>query len=64
MAIAQECLHSIKMKKNDALLLKLHLHKAYDCVDREFLRSVLHKIGLSRLVIEWIMACPNTPDDK
>lgn len=60
MAIARECLHCIKMKKNDALLLKLDVHKAYDCVDREFLRSVLHKIGLSRLVIEWIMACITT----
>jgi len=60
MAIAQQCLHSIKMKKKDALLLKLDLHKAYDCVYREFLRSVLRKIGLSRLVIEWMMACITT----
>jgi hypothetical protein len=33
----QECLHSIKVKKQKALILKLDLKKAYDCV----------KLGLS-----------------
>ena len=57
MAIAQERLHFIKTKKINSLLMKLDLHKAYDCVDWDFLRAVLHKIFLSRLVFEWIMAC-------
>lgn len=50
----------LTIRSTQVISLKLNLHKAYDCVDREFLRSVLHKIGLSRLVIEWIMACITT----
>ena len=48
---SQECLHFIKTKKTYALLLKLDIHKAHDCAYREFMRLVLHEIGLSRLVI-------------
>jgi hypothetical protein len=34
---AQECLHSIKVKKSKALVLKLDLKKAYDCISWDFL---------------------------
>jgi len=40
--------------------MMLYYHKAYDCVDGEFLRSVLHDTSLSRLVTEWIMGCITT----
>jgi hypothetical protein len=44
---AQECLHSIKAKKSKALILKLDLKKAFDCIDWDFLRLILVQSGFS-----------------
>lgn len=55
--IAQECIHSIKVRNKDALLFKFYLYKAYDCVDWCFLRLVLHKVGFFMEVVDWIMPC-------
>jgi hypothetical protein len=54
---AQECLHSIKSKKSKALILKLDLKKAFDCIDWDFLRLILVKTGFSQQTIKWIMSC-------
>jgi hypothetical protein len=54
---AQECLHSIKQKKQKALILKLDLKRAYDCVNWDFLRLILIKTGFSLLSTNWIMSC-------
>ena len=40
-----------------ALILQLHLVKAYDWVDWGFLRLILLQIGLSLEVTSWVMAC-------
>lgn len=56
MAIAQECLHSIHIKKLNAAIMKVNLHKAYDCLDWGYLRMVLHKIGLQSRCAERMMA--------
>jgi len=40
-----ECIHSIKKKSLKALILKLDLQKAYDCISWDFLRMVLLQIG-------------------
>lgn len=50
-----ECLHSIKTKKSKALILKLDLKKAFDCLDWDFLRLILIKSGFSLDSIKWIM---------
>jgi len=55
--LAQESLHSIKVKKLQALVLKLDLSKAYDRVNWDTLRMILCQIGIPFSVIRWIMAC-------
>jgi hypothetical protein len=54
---AQECLHNIKIKKSKALILKLDLKKAFDCIDWDFLRLILVQTGFSQTLIKWIMGC-------
>jgi hypothetical protein len=54
---AHESLHSIKKKKLKALVLKLDLKKAYDCIDWDLLRMILLKIGLGLHLANWIMSC-------
>jgi hypothetical protein len=53
----QECLHNIKEKNSKALILKLDLKKAFDCIDWDFLRLILTQSGFNHLTIKWIMSC-------
>jgi hypothetical protein len=53
----QECIHSIKARKQKSLILKLDLRKAYDCVNWDFLRLILVQTGFSLQSIQWIMSC-------
>jgi hypothetical protein len=53
----QECLHSIKMKNLKALILKLDLKKAYDCINWDYLRLTLIQTGFGLLTTNWIMSC-------
>jgi hypothetical protein len=53
---AHECLHSIKAKKTKALILKLDLRKAFDCIDWDYLRLILTQSGFSPPFINWIMS--------
>ena len=57
--IVQETLHSIKLKKFPALILKLDLENAFDKVDHSFLNPILVQIGLLLKVSQWIMSCLN-----
>lgn len=56
-ATTQEGLFSIHAKKSDAVILKVDLCKAYDCMDWAFIRCLLAKIRLRSNMINWIMAC-------
>ena len=56
-AIAQESIHSIHVKKLNAVVMEVDLQKAYDCLDWGYLRMVLHKIRVQARRAEWIMAC-------
>jgi hypothetical protein len=38
-------------------VLKLDLRKAYDCIDWDFLRLILLKVGMGLQVTNWIMSC-------
>ena len=42
---AQECLHKIREKKLQALILKIDLKKVYDCISWDFIRLVLLQCG-------------------
>jgi hypothetical protein len=55
--VAQEALHSIKVKNTKYLVLKLDMMKSYDRVDWRFLRLVLLQIGLILEATNWIMGC-------
>ena len=55
--VAQEALHSVKIKGNKALILKLDLIKSYDRVDWHFIRLVLLQIGIPLETTNWIMGC-------
>jgi hypothetical protein len=54
---AQECLHSIKKKKLQAIILKLDLKKAYDCTNWDYLRLIMLQSGFGIPTTNWIMAC-------
>jgi hypothetical protein len=53
----QECIHSIKTKNLQAIILKLHLKKAYDCTNWDFLRLILLQCGFGLSTTNWIMGC-------
>jgi hypothetical protein len=55
--IAQECLHSAKLRKMNAVILKLDLKRAYDSVSWQFLHLLFDQIGLDWNVSKWIMGC-------
>jgi hypothetical protein len=55
--MAHECIHSIHSKKQKALILKLDLKKAYDCVSWNFLPLILAQSGFTVTSSSWIMSC-------
>jgi hypothetical protein len=57
---AHECLHSIKQKNLKALVMKLDLKKAFDCIDWDFLRLILHAVGFGDKFSTWILSCVTT----
>jgi hypothetical protein len=54
---AQEVLHNIKHKKLQALILKLDLKKAFDCISWDYLRMILLQSSFGYLFKNWIMGC-------
>jgi hypothetical protein len=54
---AHEGIHSIKKYNLKALVMKLDLKQAFDCIDWEFLRLILTQLGFGDLLIDWIMSC-------
>ena len=56
-AITQEVLHSVKLMKKSALILKLDLTKAFDRVNWTYIRLLLIQIGVPLVGVNWIMGC-------
>lgn len=57
--IAYECMHTIKKQKAKTpfFALKVDMMKAYDRVEWNYLRGVMHKLGFSQEWIATIMRC-------
>jgi hypothetical protein len=55
--MVHECLHSMKKKNLKSLVLKLDLHKAYDCINWDSLRMILIQVGLGIRMTNWVMTC-------
>lgn len=51
---AQEVVHSLKSKKEAGMVIKLDLSKAYDCLNWEYLKSVLAAFGFCNRWITWV----------
>ena len=58
--IANEVIDSILKKKENEILCKLDIEKAYDQIDQNFLSSMLHKMGFKGKWMGWIKWCIST----
>ncbi|XP_075636927.1 uncharacterized protein LOC142609203 [Castanea sativa] len=62
--VAYETLHTMHARKKGkkvSLALKLDVSKAYDCVEWQFLRGIMEKMGFPALWIERVISCVTTP---
>eukprot|EP00253_Pinus_taeda_P001568 PITA_01568 len=55
--VAQEVLHSVKMKNKKGAVIKIDLSKAYDRVNWTYIRLLLTHLGFKVDFISWIMGC-------
>jgi hypothetical protein len=55
--VAQEGLHSIKLKKLKVVVVKIDLSKAFDRVNWLYIRMLLIHLGFGLVFVNWIMAC-------
>lgn len=55
--VAQEVLHSVKLKNKKGGVIKIDLSKAYDRINWIYLRMLLTHLGFKVDFIRWIMGC-------
>jgi hypothetical protein len=55
--IAQEILHSIKIRSQRVMVIKVDLSKAYDRVSWLYLRPMLIHLGFYHQFVVWMMSC-------
>jgi len=55
--VAQEVLHSVKLRKRKGAVLKIDLSKAYDRINWLYIRMLLTHLGFNYSFISWIMGC-------
>lgn len=60
--LVQELMRGYENKKNaPKCAIKIDLRKAYDTVDWDFLRSILHGLNLHPKFVFWVMQCVTSP---
>eukprot|EP00253_Pinus_taeda_P019452 PITA_19452 len=55
--VAQETLHSLKIRKKKGVVVKIDLSKAFDRINCLFLRLLLTHLGFRYDFVKWIMSC-------
>ena len=58
--IANEVINSLLKRKESGVLCKLDLEKAYDCINWDFLLSVMQRMGFGEKWVGWIRWCIST----
>eukprot|EP00253_Pinus_taeda_P022541 PITA_22541 len=61
LVVTQEVIHSLKVKKQKGMMIKLDLLKAYDRLSWNYLGKVLESFGFCRRWIDWIHSLISTP---
>eukprot|EP00253_Pinus_taeda_P027885 PITA_27885 len=61
LVVTQEVIHSLKVKKQKGMMIKLDLSKAYDRLSWNYLGKVLESFGFSRRWIDWIHSLISSP---
>lgn len=59
--LMHELLHCVKVKKEEVMLIKMDMEKAYDRVKCSFLDKIFDRFGFELKWREWIMECISTP---
>eukprot|EP00253_Pinus_taeda_P017254 PITA_17254 len=62
LVVTQEVIHSLKVKKQKGMMIKLDLSKAYDRLNWNYLEKVLESFGFNRRWIDWIHSMISSPN--
>eukprot|EP00253_Pinus_taeda_P023411 PITA_23411 len=62
LVVTQEVIHSMKIKKQKGMMIKLDLLKAYDIINWQYLEEILGSFGFSNRWIKWVLSCISTPN--
>eukprot|EP00253_Pinus_taeda_P033781 PITA_33781 len=61
LVVTQEVIHSLKVKKQKGMMIKLDLSKAYNRLSWNYLGKVLESFGFCRRWIDWIHSLISSP---
>eukprot|EP00253_Pinus_taeda_P011982 PITA_11982 len=61
LVVTQEVIHSLKVKKQKGMMIKLDLSKAYDRLNWKYLETVLERFGFHHRWIAWIHNLISSP---
>ena len=62
LVVAQEVIHTLKMKREKGMLIKLDLSKAYDRLNWRYLEAILQAFGFCDRWVRWVLSMISTPN--